>query len=107
VEAARDTLHRAAREAYEETVASGQLLSWEAKARLQMAACFAAEACAEAVRCVHEAAGSTAIRLEQPFERYFRDTHVLTQHSSKSTARYATAGRLLFGLENDWIWLSF
>ena len=107
VDAARDTLQRAAREAYEETVASGELLSWAAKTRLQLAACFAAEACAEAVRLVHDAAGSSAIRLEQPFERRFRDAHVLTQHSSKSSARYATAGRLLFGLENDWIWLSF
>jgi indole-3-acetate monooxygenase len=107
VDAARDTLHRAAHEAHEETAASGQLLSWEAKTRLQLAACFAAESCAEAVRLVHDAAGSSAIRLEQPFERHFRDAHVLTQHSSKSSPRYATAGRLLFGLENDWIWLSF
>jgi alkylation response protein AidB-like acyl-CoA dehydrogenase len=107
VEAARDTLHRAAREAYDETVASGKLLSWEAKTRLQLAACFAAEACAEAVRLVHDVAGSAAIRLEQPFERLFRDAHVLTQHSSKSSPRYASAGRLLFGLENDWIWLNF
>jgi hypothetical protein len=42
-----------------------------------------------------------------PFERYFRDAHTLLQHSSKSSARYATAGRLLFGLPNDWVWLSF
>jgi len=107
VDAARDTLHRAAGEAYDETADTGHLLSWEAKTRLQLAACFAAEACAEAVRLIHDAAGSSAIRLEQPFERHFRDVHVLTQHSSKSSARYATAGRLLFGLENDWIWLSF
>jgi len=107
VDAARDTLQRAAQQAYEETAAGGELLSWEAKTRLQLAACFAAEACAEAVRLVHDAAGSSAIRLEQPFERHFRDAHVLTQHSSKSSSRYATAGRLLFGLENDWIWLSF
>lgn len=107
VDAARDTLHRAASEAYEETATSGRLLSWEAKTRLQLAACFAAEGSAEAVRLVHDAAGSAAIRLEQPFERHFRDAHVLTQHSSKSTPRYATAGRLLFGLENDWVWLSF
>jgi alkylation response protein AidB-like acyl-CoA dehydrogenase len=107
VEAARDTLQRAAQEAYDETAASGKLLSWEAKTRLQLAASFATEACAEAVRLVHDAAGSSAIRLEQPFERHFRDAHVLTQHSSRSIPRYATAGRILFGLENDWIWLSF
>lgn len=107
VDAARDTLHQAAREAYDEVAATGSLLSWKAKTRLQLAVSFAAEACAEAVRLVHDAAGSASIRLEQPFERHFRDAHVLTQHSSKSSPRYASAGRLLFGLENDWVWLSF
>jgi indole-3-acetate monooxygenase len=106
VEAARDTLHRSAEEAYDDA-ASSSSLSWDSKVRLQLAASFAAEACAEAVRLVADVAGSSAIRLEQPFERHFRDVHVLTQHTSKATPRYATAGRLLFGLENDWVWLSF
>jgi len=107
VEAARDTLHRAAAEGYEEVVASGALLSNAAKVRLQLAVCFAAEASAEAVRLVNDAVGASSVRLRQPFERYFRDAHVLLQHSDKSSARYASAGRLLFGLENDWVWLSF
>jgi indole-3-acetate monooxygenase len=107
VEASRDTLHRAAEAAYEEVARSGALLSIGAKIRLQLAVCFAAEACAEAVRFVNDATGASSIRLEQPFERHFRDAHVLLQHSSKSSARYASAGRLMFGLENDWVWLSF
>jgi alkylation response protein AidB-like acyl-CoA dehydrogenase len=106
VNAARDTLHRAAAMAYDDDAAGG-LLSTAAKLRVQVAVSFAAEACAEAVRLVHEAAGSSAIRLEFPFERHFRDAHVLTQHSSKSSPRYASAGRLMFGLPNDWVWLSF
>jgi len=106
VNAARDTLRRAAEDAYDEA-ATGSLLSWDVKARLQLALSFAAEACAEAVRMVADIAGSSAIRLEQRFERHFRDVHVLSQHTSKASPRYATAGRLLFGLENDWIWLSF
>jgi indole-3-acetate monooxygenase len=107
VDAARDTLHRAAAEAYDEVVRSGELLSVAAKARLQLAVCFAAEACAEAVRLVNDVVGTSSIRLGQPFERHFRDLHVLLQHSDKSSARYASAGRLLFGLETDWVWLSF
>jgi alkylation response protein AidB-like acyl-CoA dehydrogenase len=106
VNAARDTLHRAAEDAYDE-VATGSLLSWDTKARLQLALSFAAEASAEAVRMSADVAGSSAIRLEQRFERHFRDVHVLVQHASKASPRYATAGRLLFGLENDWIWLIF
>jgi alkylation response protein AidB-like acyl-CoA dehydrogenase len=107
VEAARDTLYRAAEVAYDDVATSGALLTIESKIRLQLAACFAAEACAEAVRFVNDATGTSSIRLEQPFERHFRDAHVLMQHSSKNSARYASAGRLMFGLPNDWVWLSF
>ncbi len=107
VEASRDTLYRAAEAAYDDVTASGGLLSVDAKIRLQLAVCFAAESCAEAVRFVNDVAGTSSIRLEQPFERYFRDTHVMLQHSDKSSARYGSAGRLMFGLPNDWAWLSF
>jgi len=106
VEASRDTLYRAAKAGYAD-VQDGSLLSWEAKTRLQLAVCFAAEACAEAVRLVCDGVGASSIRIGQPFERYVRDVQVLTQHSSKSAPRYVTAGRLMFGLENDWVWLSF
>ena len=47
------------------------------------------------------------IRIGQPYERHFRDAHTLLQHSDKSSPRYASAGRLMFGLDNDWVWLSF
>jgi indole-3-acetate monooxygenase len=107
VEASRDTLYRAAEAAYEDVARSNTLLSKDAKIRLQLAACFAAEACAEADRFVNDAVGTSSIRVGQPFERHFRDAHVLLQHSSKSSARYGSAGRLMFGLENDWVWLSF
>jgi alkylation response protein AidB-like acyl-CoA dehydrogenase len=107
VEAARDTLYRAAEAAYDDVAASGALLTTESKVRLQLAVCFAAEACAEAVRFVNDVTGTSSVRLEQPFERHFRDAHVLMQHSSKNSARYASAGRLMFGLPNDWVWLSF
>jgi alkylation response protein AidB-like acyl-CoA dehydrogenase len=107
VEASRDTLWAAARAAYEDVERSGELLSTDAKIRLQLAVAFAAESCAEAVRWVNDAVGTAAVRQVMPFERHFRDAHTLLQHSSKSSARYATAGRLLFGLPNDWVWLSF
>ena len=107
VDASRDTLLRAAEDVYEQVESTGSLVSTDSKIRIQLACSFAAEACAEAVRWVNDAVGTSSIRLEQPFERYFRDTHTLLQHSSKSSPRYATAGRLMFGLENDWVWLSF
>jgi indole-3-acetate monooxygenase len=107
VEAARDTLHRSAAEGYDEVVRSGALLSDDAKVRLQLAVCFAAEACAKAVRYVNDAVGASSIRQDQPFERHFRDAHVLLQHSDKSSARYTSAGKMMFGLEHEWVWLSF
>jgi indole-3-acetate monooxygenase len=107
VEAARDTLFRAADIAYADVENSGQSLSVESKVRVQLAVSFAAEACAEAIRFVNDVVGTSSIRLGQPFERHFRDLHVLLQHSDKSGQRYASAGRLMLGLENDWVWLSF
>ena len=107
VEAARDTLLCAANVAYDDVERSGKLLSREAKIRLQLATSFAAEACAEAVRIINDVVGTSSIRLGQPFERHFRDAHTLLQHSSKSAPRYASAGKLMLGLENDWVWLSF
>ncbi|HVR41909.1 MAG TPA: acyl-CoA dehydrogenase family protein, partial [Thermoanaerobaculia bacterium] len=83
VEAARDTVHRAAEVAYGDVETSGGLLSRDAKIRLQVAVCFAAEASAEAVRLVNDSVGTSSIRIGQPFERHFRDVHVLMQHASK------------------------
>jgi alkylation response protein AidB-like acyl-CoA dehydrogenase len=106
VEASRRYLHQACDRAYAEA-AAGHLLSEGSKIDMQLAACFAAEQCAEAVRLVHEAAGTSGIRIEAGLERLFRDVHTLTQHASKSIPRYGSAGRLLLGLPNDWIFLSF
>ena len=107
IDASRDTLRRAAEDAYEDVAKSGRLLSADAKVRLQLAACFAAEACAEAVRLSNDVTGTSSIRTGNPYERYFRDSHTLLQHSSKSAPRYSSAGRLMLGLDNDWVWLSF
>ena len=107
VEAARDTLFRAADVAYADAESSGKSLSVESKVRVQLAVSFAAEACAEAMRFINDVVGTSSIRIGQPFERHFRDLNVLLQHSDKSSQRYASAGRLMLGLENDWVWLSF
>ena len=66
--------------------------------RCQLAACFGAEACAQAVDLVCEAAGTSAIRIEHGIERHHRDIHVLTQHVDKSYSRYEDVGKMMFGL---------
>jgi alkylation response protein AidB-like acyl-CoA dehydrogenase len=101
LEASRDTLHRAGEAAYDEVAGSGGLLSPEVKIRLQLAVAFAAEATAKAVRFVNTVAGTSSIRMGQPFQRHFRDVHTLLQHTSKNSARYGSAGRMMLGLEPD------
>jgi alkylation response protein AidB-like acyl-CoA dehydrogenase len=107
VAASRDTLHASAAAAYEEVSQTNALLSSEAKVRQTLAACFAAEACAEAVRFVDDVVGTSSVRLGAPFERHFRDVHVLMQHATKSNGVYGTAGRALLGLEPDRFWFIF
>ena len=105
LDASRAYLHDSISDAYA-IAERGEPLTTDAKVRCQLAACFAAEACAEAVRLVHEAAGTSAIRLGQRFERHFRDAHTLSQHASKSYARYASAGQMLFNVPTDWFVLA-
>jgi alkylation response protein AidB-like acyl-CoA dehydrogenase len=99
--AAKSYLFSSISSAYE-TAASGQPLSSEQKMDCQLAGCFAAEAAAQAVDLVHEAAGTSGFRHELPFERYFRDAHTLTQHGSKSVHRYTSVGKLMFDRPQDW-----
>ncbi len=97
VDASRAFVHAAASEAFADAEIDGRY-SEATKLRCQLAACVGVEACAQAVDLVHEAAGSSAIRLEHGFERYHRDAHALTQHAYKSYSRYEDVGKMLFGL---------
>ena len=100
LEASRSFLYTAISDAFAESERTGGI-GEETKIRCQLAACFGAESSAKAVDLVHDAAGTTAIRLEHGFERHHRDVHVLTQHNDKSSARYVSVGRMLFGLPPD------
>lgn len=80
----------------------GESLDMSGRARCQLACSHAAVAAAEAVDRVHVAGGASAIRNEQPFQRYFRDAHVITQHAFVSPSRFEAAGQVLLGLEPDW-----
>jgi alkylation response protein AidB-like acyl-CoA dehydrogenase len=101
VGAARAYLHESLRQAWESAL-QGQMITREQKINIQLAASFAMQASAKAVRLVHAAAGTSSIRLEHSLERHFRDVHVLTQHAFASANRYESAGKLLLGLETDW-----
>jgi alkylation response protein AidB-like acyl-CoA dehydrogenase len=106
VDAARVFLQSAISQAYADAL-SERWCSDATRIRCQLAACFGAEACAEAVDLVHQVAGTSAIRLEHGIERHHRDVHALTQHVTKSYDRYEDAGKLLFGLPPDFFLLEF
>jgi alkylation response protein AidB-like acyl-CoA dehydrogenase len=105
VDAAREYMYASMSEAYG-AAQRGEEVTLETKVRLQLATCFGAEACAQAVDLVHEAAGASAIRDEFGIERHFRDIHTLSQHANKSYMRYESVGKLLFGLPTDWFVLN-
>jgi hypothetical protein len=81
---------------------AGEPLTQERKVKMQLAASHALACAAKAVDLVHAAAGSSAIRNENPFPQWFRDVHTMTQHAVVSASRYESAGALMFGVESDW-----
>ncbi|HUI77286.1 MAG TPA: acyl-CoA dehydrogenase family protein [Bryobacteraceae bacterium] len=99
--AARAYLYDTVRDAWD-TASQGQFLAQKQKIAIQLAVSHAICSAADAVDLVHQAAGTSAIRLEHPFERYFRDAHAMTQHAFGSASRFESAGKLMFGLETDW-----
>ena len=100
LDASRVSLETAVSAAYADAERDGRY-SEATKMRCQLAACFTAEACAQAVDLVHEIAGSSSIRIGRGIERHHRDIHVLARHASKSTSRYEDVGKMLFGLPPD------
>ncbi len=77
-------------------------VSTDIKVRAQVAACFAAESSAKAVLLIHEAAGTSGVFIDDRLERHLRDALTLTQHTSKSYARYEDAGKVMLGVPTDW-----
>jgi alkylation response protein AidB-like acyl-CoA dehydrogenase len=81
---------------------AGEPLTEERKVKMQLAASHALACAAKAVDLVHAVAGSSAIRIENPFPQWFRDVHTMTQHAVVSASRYESAGALMLGVETDW-----
>jgi alkylation response protein AidB-like acyl-CoA dehydrogenase len=104
--AAQAYLYGAIGDAWSEVVA-GRPLTLARKIKVQLAATNATQAAAHAVDLMHAAAGATGIRRAHPFERHFRDAHVLTQHAYVSATRYESVGRLMLGLDPEWSFFEF
>ena len=59
----------------------------------------------EVVDTLYQAAGSTAIFNENPFERRFRDIHAVAQQLQGRQEHFETVGQHLLGLKTDTSWL--
>jgi len=104
--AARMFFHEAYDAAFGAIGSSGHL-DLDEKARCQLASSHVVIAAVEAVDLVHSCVGTAGIREEQPFQRYFRDIHVISQHAFVGEARFESVGQVLFGLEPDWGFFAF
>jgi alkylation response protein AidB-like acyl-CoA dehydrogenase len=103
VDASRAYLNASISNAYDEA-AQGARPSDASIMSCQLAASHATEACAQAVRLVHEVAGSSSIRIGRGIERHHRDVTVLTTHAYMSAERYEDVGKMLFGQPPDfWV----
>jgi alkylation response protein AidB-like acyl-CoA dehydrogenase len=101
IEAGRATLHSAVGDAWQ-FVQGGGRITGDNCISLGLAASFGMEAAVQAVDLVHAVAGTTAIREEYPFERYFRDVHTISQHTQASSARFESLGAMVLGRRSDW-----
>ncbi|MEM7016464.1 MAG: acyl-CoA dehydrogenase family protein [Pseudomonadota bacterium] len=82
-----------------ETVLSGQRVSAKERAIFQIACSDAAQACAEAVDWVCDAAGTSANQTGMLLERAARDIRVIRQHVTVASRHIEDGGRVLLGLD--------
>jgi indole-3-acetate monooxygenase len=82
-----------------DAAAAGRVPTLRQRAIARLAAAKAAEASAQAVDLLHNAAGGTALFESNPLERCFRDVHATTQHIGTQAANFELGGRVLLGLD--------
>jgi len=102
--AAKLLLHHAAQSAWNDACAD-QLISTKHRVHIRLASTHAIHSAADAVDTAYRAAGATAIFVNQPFERRFRDIHALTQQVQGSQIHFEAAGQFLLGLPPDMTWM--
>ena len=85
---------------------AGQNFTLEDKAALFLTCGYALETCANAVREVATAAGTSGIYKTNPIERAVRDTETLRHHAFGAEGRYASAAQVHWQMEVDFPFLA-
>ena len=78
-----------------DSILAGNAVSPEQVSQLRLAAVHVSRAGADVVRRAYSLAGTTAIYLNHPLQRYLRDAMVVTQHAFLSDGMYDGAGAVL------------
>jgi alkylation response protein AidB-like acyl-CoA dehydrogenase len=86
---------------------SGRPIDMALKGRVQLASSHAVIEAAAAVDIIHEVVGVSGIRDGSMFSGYFRDIHVITQHGVVNASKLEQAGRIMLGLEPEWLFFAF
>ncbi len=94
---ARAFVYSAWEEAWEEVAQSGVCTPAQ-KVALRMTSTWSIQAAKEVGEWAYQAAGSTAIFEDKPFERRFRDLHCVTQQGQSHFTNFEPAGRMMMGL---------
>lgn len=104
--AARGYLHDTLGETFRRAEA-GDTFDLRRKADLFLAYAHVLQNCAEAVRLIGKAAGTSAIYKGSPIERAIRDTEVISHHAFGAEGRFASAAQAYWGLDVDFPLLTF
>lgn len=80
-------------------VAAGDQVDIEARAMLRLAANHASRAAVDVAEACFTLAGTTAIFLDNPMQRFLRDALVVNQHAFLGDGHFESAGRVLLGMQ--------
>jgi len=80
-------------------VVAGDPVDVEGRAMLRLAANHASRAAVDVADACFALAGTTAIFLDNPMQRFLRDALVVNQHAFLGEGHYESAGRVLLGMQ--------
>jgi alkylation response protein AidB-like acyl-CoA dehydrogenase len=81
--------------------AAGADLGPDQNVGLRLATTWSIREATSVVEAIYDAAGGTAVFSANPFERRFRDIHMVTQQIQGHRANFESAGQVLLGAEPD------
>ncbi len=99
--AARAYLFEAMEAVEEELHAGRESPGPETTPNARLACVYAANACMEVVDSIHNTAGTSALRMDNPLERKLRDAHGAATHRWTSHSLYPELGKIFMGQEGS------